>query len=1072
MNMGAHRTGREKKEIVDTRMDRFNVSEELERKTFELSERHKELECLYRISELLSDKNRTIDDVLGDVVNSLPSAMQFPDSAIARIKFNGKEIRSLGYADGISSLKSNFEIEGGIQVVIEVFYKEEHPEEIEGPFLSEERKLINMVSASLHEYMERYFKDMEINRYREQLRELLIRDQTDPTKSDSNGTEEEWRIILDILMKTDPSTLFMITRKMIYYLSRYKEVSFKDLMGGLCPLDEGENEWCGINIPNPKSDLGALHRIENETFDISKKYLTSEEILDLLTLWLKQNKARPLLMASEKMNITRSEITDALNHYLSIAPEERYLTPENDFTIRTNLIRRYFTERLEYMNIAKDYLTVEDFAQLVNRIKGPSDSIGTLGGKSSGIILARNIIKKEMENDPDLEGIRFARSWYLSSDTMRVFINYNALDDVAQIKYMDPIEIRNEQPYVEQMFKNSIFPSEMSLWLRDILRDLSDKPIIVRSSSHLEDSFGAAFSGKYKSLFLPNIGSEDERLASLQDAIAEVWASTFGPNAIEYRRERGMLDLLEYMGILIQEVVGVKVGPYYLPCFAGVGLSYNEFRWSKRIRREDGILRLVIGLGTRAVDRVADDYPTLISPKRPELRVNTRADEAMQYSQKYMDVINIDEGILETISIEDMIKDYGSEFPLMGKIFSIYRDGDLITPPGSLLDPSSEDLVVTFNGIIADDVFIRRIWKVMNILKDKINTPVDVEFASDGKNIYILQCRPQIGSSEVTRIPLPTNIPAGRLLFTANRYITTGYLRDIEYIVYVDPDAYEILDSREEMLHVAGMVSELNNRLPRRKFILMGPGRWGSRGDIKLGVPIQYQDINNTSLLIEIARKKGGYVPELSFGTHFFQDLVEAQIQYLPLYPDEGDGFLNEDLIQLSENHLKDFISDIGNDQGVIKVIKTSEQTSGGCLMIIMDGEMNEAAGYFVEPDHSQWRMDRVREMAEALDPKVHGIKKMFLIGSTRDWTAGPKSDIDILIHFQGTVDQKEDLLAWFDEWSIKLDRENQKRTGYSTGGLLDVHIITEEDIINKTSWAAHIDSLYGGAKEIPLGKF
>ncbi len=118
-----------------------------------------------------------------------------------------------------------------------------------------------------------------------------------------------------------------------------------------------------------------------------------------------------------------------------------------------------------------------------------------------------------------------------------------------------------------------------------IISDFKDNPIIVRSSSLLEDNFGYAFSGKYKSLFVPNLGTEEERLHALMDAIAEVYASTFSPDPIEYRRERGLLDFNEEMGILIQEVVGTRVGPYFLPTYAGVAFSRNEFRWSPRIQQ-------------------------------------------------------------------------------------------------------------------------------------------------------------------------------------------------------------------------------------------------------------------------------------------------------------------------------------------------------------------------------------------------------------------------------------------------------------------------------------------------------
>ena len=122
----------------------------------------------------------------------------------------------------------------------------------------------------------------------------------------------------------------------------------------------------------------------------------------------------------------------------------------------------------------------------------------------------------------------------------------------------------------------------------------------------------------------------------------------------------------------------------------------------------------------------------------------------------------------------------------------------------------------------------------------------------------------------------------------------TAPVRDISHIVYVDPAQYAQLGS-DKLLGVGRVVSRLNALLPRRQFILMGPGRWGSRGDIRLGVRVSYADINNTAVLIEIARQRGDYTPDLSFGTHFFQDLVEAAIHYLPLYPDEDGIAFNEE---------------------------------------------------------------------------------------------------------------------------------------------------------------------------------
>jgi pyruvate,water dikinase len=651
------------------------------------------------------------------------------------------------------------------------------------------------------------------------------------------------------------------------------------------------------------------------------------------------------------------------------------------------------------------------------------------------------------------------------------FIHYNDLDETFQTKYLHPDQIRQEQPFLEQVFKNAIFPNEIVEGFRRIIRDLQGKPIIIRSSSLLEDSYGAAFSGKYKSLFISNTGSEEERLHSLMDAIAEVYSSTFNPDPIEYRRERGLLDFSEEMGVLIQEVVGIKVDHYYMPVFGGVAFSRNEFQWSPRIQREDGMIRLVPGLGTRAVDRVGNDYPILVSPRKPKLQVNTLISERIQYSPKYMDVINLKSGAIETVDAIEFFKEHADEFPYLNKLISIHKEGRLDNPPSILLNPKESEIVITFSNLFEKSDFIEKMKHILFLLEDKIGTPVDVEFASDGEKLYVLQCRPQSQARGMERKPIPKNVSHDKILFSANKYITTGQVENIDYIVYVVPEEYLNLESREEMQKIANIINELNKKLPKRKFILMGPGRWGSRGDIRLGVPVKYGDINNTSLLVEIAKEKGEYTPELSFGTHFFQDLVESEIKYLPLYPGEPENTFNEDLILNQENQLSNILKNNQKYKKVVRVIKTSNIYSGGSLSVIMDAEAGEALAYLKSPDHWSWRMKKVEEIAEKLDSDVYGVESLYLIGSTKEGTAGPASDIDLLVHFKGTEEQKEKLNAWFNKFGKKLDQENIERTGLRTGGLLDVHIITDEDIKKKDSWATHITSPYMSVKKILLKK-
>jgi len=1044
----------------------------------ELKERVKELNCFYRITRIVNDSKLSIDEALQKIVELIPQAWQFPDITCVRIVLDKrKEFKTENFKKTKWTLESNLVIAEKKIGTLEVYYLDEKPFSDEGPFLKEERRLIDAISEVVGKFIEerRIKEELDQQRRRLDLVEKIMKaeEKEAEVKSKIPEKKHDWEVILDLLAKTDPRTLLRITRKMTYYLYRIENEKVTNLLNKIAPSIDSDSsaiDWRGIHMPNQRQDLDALVTIQKEIFEIAKESIPAEDISNLFANWMKQDKARPLLLQSQKTGIPLVEIAAELNRFFDQPDAEITISPEDQMSIKTALIRRFFTERLEYVNVAKMFFDVADFDFLLEHVVGPAQGTGKLGGKSSGVLLAEKIIKEEMKKDDVLKDIAFPKSWYLTSDSILSFIHYNDLDEVSHVKYLDPIEIRQEQPFLEQIFKHSSFPYEIVEGLRRIIRDFKDRPIIVRSSSLLEDNFGYAFSGKYKSLFVPNLGTEEERLHTLMDAIAEVYASTFSPDPIEYRRERGLLDFNEEMGILIQEVVGTQVGPYFIPTYAGVAFSRNEFRWSPRISREDGMIRIVPGLGTRAVDRMGNDYPILISPKRPSLQVNPLVEEKIKYSPRFMDLINLETGMIETVDAVKFFREHADEFPKLSDIVSIHESGRLY-PPNVLFNPEKADMVVTFANLFEKSDFLEKMKRILFLLEEKINTPVDVEFACDGKNLYILQCRPQSQSRGIERKPVPKDIPEDRKLFSTKKYVTTGQIENIEYIVYVVPEEYTNLTKREQMQKVAKIISELNAKLPKRKFILMGPGRWGSKGDIKLGVPVRYGDLNNTAMILEIAKEKGGYIPELSFGTHFFQDLVESNIRYLPLYPDQGEDLFNEKLLLESDNKLTDVLPSYKNFEEVVRVVKVSEIIPGGTLTVVMDGEANEALAYLKPADHLTWRTQKIEEIAQALDPDLYGIQGMYLIGSTKDGSAGPTSDIDLLVHFRGTEEQKDKLMVWFDEWGKKLAKENKERTGFATEGLLDVHIITDEDIKKKSSWASHITSPYQTVRKITLKK-
>jgi pyruvate, water dikinase len=758
----------------------------------------------------------------------------------------------------------------------------------------------------------------------------------------------EWKIILENLVYQDQVIIYRICRRMIIYLSRKEIPEILEITKQFTPSIETSKEiqQSGSNWPKPKgSPFMAEEEIEG-IFEIADKYLSDEEISKLIRMWLHQEQINDLSLVIERRHAPLSDVIEAVKKYLRLFTREQLQSMDEIIGLRVGLIYRFLSESLTYINIAKNYITIKKMDMVLDRVIGPANGNGKLGGKSSGLILAREIIYQKRETNPLFEHVHTPRSRFLTSDGLYEFLHYNALEEFVFLKYQNIDDIRQEYSLLEYVFKHSQFPPEMIQALNMIIDNFEGKPIIVRSSSLLEDSFEAAFSGKYKSLFLSNIGSREERLSALMNAIAEVYASSFGPDPIEYRKERGLLDFREEMGVLIQEVVGRKVGKYYLPSFAGVAFSNNEMRWSTRIKREDGVVRLVAGLGTRAVDRTIDDYPTLVAPGQPGLKVNQAIEDQIRYSQHYVDVINLETNSFESIPFKQLLEECKGIYPGIEKIVSFNRGKTLVDPVSMMNDFTKEDSVVTFSGLINKSNFIPSLNAIIKELQDAYGTPVDVEFASNGEELFLLQCRPQSKSSISAKVEIPADIPDKNKVFSASKYVNNGIVKDIQYIVYVDCNTYKNLKTPNEMQTTGKIIGRVNSVLPKKKFILIGPGRWGSKGDIKLGVPVVYSDINNTAMLIEVARTNDGYLPEISFGTHFFQDLVEANIKYLPLYPDEAENIFNEEILKGFINTLPELLPDYSEYKDIVRIIDISKYKENHKLMIYMDGEKNKALAF------------------------------------------------------------------------------------------------------------------------------
>lgn len=1049
----------------------------------DLTERRKELSCLYQLEELLRNMDSPLEDVFKAVIEIIPPGWQYPEFARAKIEYKGDSYAAGDYRETRWQQSAPINSQGETVGKIVVTYISEVPCAGGDCFLEEETRLINAIADRISHTVQHF-----------ELKEKFLQWQDEEKKLAAKSVTE-WRVMVDLLYKSDPSLFMYLSQKMLHYLCWHGAAEARQLLeaagSGIGGTTRASLSLEDMNQPSRRESLDKIVHTGNEIFKIASENLSEDKILSLLLNWIDEDKSRFLVRVLENPGSSLTDLINAITRFQHLESEGIHFSPSIEKGLRVSLVRHFLSEQLEFIKVAKNHIAIKDYYGLVNHLIFPSNSHGKLGGKSAGLLLASQILKGSKKNKELFEKIKVPKTWHVTSDGQVDFLHYNTLESVVEQKYKEMDEIHFEYKNIVQIFKNSHFSPEIIRGLSMAIDDLGDTPIIVRSSSLLEDRLGAAFSGKYKSLFLANQGSKQERLDALMDAIAEVYASTFGPDPIEYRRERGLLDFYEEMGIMIQEVVGHKVGNYFLPTFAGVAFSSNEFRWSARISRKDGLIRLVPGLGTRAVDRTSSDYPILIAPGKPELRVNITTDEIIRYSPRHVDVINLETNAFETIEVNHLVKKFGGDIPGIQKLISILEDHHIRQPTSLFnIDFEKQDLLVTFEGFFKSTDFIKRVGQLLMELEEEIGTPVDIEFAHDGQYMYLLQCRPQSYSAEIQPAPIPKDLDEDRIAFSANRNVSNGHVPDITHVVYVDPEAYNRLSDLTELRTIGRIVGKLNKILPKRQFILMGPGRWGSRGDIKLGVDVTYSDINNTSVLIEIARQKGHYIPELSFGTHFFQDLVEASIRYLPLYPDDKGIIFNQAFFTRSENILKDLLPEYAPFSDTVRVIDVPKSSSGLILRLLMNADLDEAVAIFEDPKakaftpvektetlpvghngYWRWRLRMAERIAAHLAPERFGVKGFYVIGSTKNATAGPASDIDLLIHFAGTKRQKEDLLLWLDGWSLTLAELNYQRTGYASDGLLDIHLVTDEDIAKKTSYAVKIGAVTDAARPLPMKK-
>lgn len=626
-------------------------------------------------------------------------------------------------------------------------------------------------------------------------------------------------------------------------------------------------------------------------------------------------------------------------------PGERTAADARLQEIKVVLIRTLISDQLAYVKIAKDWFNISDLAKIRNNKIG----YGKIGGKAAGMLLAARILD-DVGDDEIRAALRIPDSYFIGADMMYTFMALNGLLHWGDQKYKLEDQIRAEYSRIQEDFGEGRFPPDIVEKFRALLDQVHGKPLIVRSSSLLEDNFGTSFAGKYESFFCPNQGTDEQNLHDLSHAIARIYASILNPDALMYRRSRGLQDYDERMAILIQVVEGEKYGDYFLPHAAGVAFSRNLYRWSPQIRQEDGFVRLVWGLGTRAVDRVGNDYPRLVALSHPLLHPESSPKEIRRYSQQFVDLIDLKRNQFRTLPALEILQ---ARYPILRYLAQEDQGGYLAPVRIMVNEANKNELVLTFDELLRRTPLARLMTKMLQLLEIHYHAPVDTEFTVQITNpsalqphvqITILQCRPQSYIQE-NDAHLPQNLPDEDVIFATKRMAPRGRVNDIEYVLFVTPEDYFALPSAASRAELGRAIGRLNNELAGKTFICVGPGRWGTNNP-DLGVHIGYADIYRTRALVELAGSGIGHGPEASFGTHFFQDLVETNIYPLAIYFDDDDAIFRRDFFYDTPNHLREFLPEDGHLPASLRLIRIADFRPDTCLTLIMDDEQGRSAAF------------------------------------------------------------------------------------------------------------------------------
>ncbi len=531
------------------------------------------------------------------------------------------------------------------------------------------------------------------------------------------------------------------------------------------------------------------------------------------------------------------------------------------------------------LELAREHFSLVDLLRVKERMIGS----GAVGGKSAGMLLARKVVERRL---PELRHrLEPHDSFFVGTDVFYAFLVENGWWRL-RLEQRTPAGFFRAAEELGRRMASGRFPAGVRDQFRRMLEYFGPSPIIVRSSSLLEDGFGNAFAGKYESVFLANAGPPEDRLAALEAAVKRVYASSMDASALSYRRRRRLDELDEQMALLVQRVSGSDWGGMFMPTAAGVAHSRNAYVWNERIDPGAGMVRLVAGLGTRAVDRVDADYPRVAALNVPRLLPVSGDEERARFSQHQVDVLDLGANRPATVGLEEA----RARWPKW--LAELLCEHDRAAEAGLAETGASREVYYcNCEKLLASPDFVGDLRLLLAAVAEAYEYPVDMEFAANFAEggdyvINLLQCRPLQIRGRGAAVAIP-NVPAGRVYFDlAGCNMGGGVDWRLDHVILVDEDRYARLDraGKYETARTIGRINRILDGLKSRR-MLVGPGRWGTRSP-DLGVPVSFAEIAGVHALCEVPFAGGSARPELSYGSHFFQDLMETGIFYAAILPE------------------------------------------------------------------------------------------------------------------------------------------------------------------------------------------